>query len=62
MPTHPHITANEQFFAAYAAQDVGGVRQLMAPDVIWFIPGHHPLAGTIAEYLLLAFHNHIIAR
>lgn len=42
------------FFAAYAAKDVAGVSALLAPDISWVVPGHHPLAGTkrgIAEVL-----------
>lgn len=36
----------QAFFAAYAAQDVAGVREVLAPDIRWTIPGHHPLSGT----------------
>lgn len=43
---HPHLQAIEDFFAAYAAQDVPRVSQVLAEDATWFIPGHHPLAGT----------------
>ncbi len=42
---HPHVAAVERFFAAYAAKDVGAVREILAPDVVWRIPGHHPLSG-----------------
>lgn len=34
-----------RFFAAYAAKDVGEVREVMAADIVWTIPGHHPLSG-----------------
>lgn len=34
------------FFAAYAAKNVAAVREVMAADIRWTIPGHHPLAGT----------------
>ena len=33
-------------FAAYGANNVAGVRDVMADDIAWTIPGHHPLAGT----------------
>lgn len=33
------------FFAAYAARNVAAVREVMADDIVWRIPGHHPLAG-----------------
>lgn len=42
----PKLTAIQDFFAAYAAGDVSAVRKVMADDVTWAIPGHHPLAGT----------------
>ncbi|MEU0688391.1 nuclear transport factor 2 family protein [Streptomyces uncialis] len=42
----PKIEAIERFFAAYAANDVDGIAQVLAENVEWTIPGHHPLAGT----------------
>jgi len=42
---HAHLQAIDEFFAAYAAHDVARVRNVIADDVTWFIPGHHPLAG-----------------
>jgi uncharacterized protein len=36
----------QAFFTAYAAKNVAGVREVMADDIAWTIPGHHPLAGT----------------
>jgi ketosteroid isomerase-like protein len=36
----------QAFFTAYAAKNVAGVREVMANDITWTIPGHHPLAGT----------------
>ena len=35
----------EAFFHAYANRDVAAVREVMAEDITWQIPGHHPLAG-----------------
>ena len=43
---HPNLQAIEDFFAAYASKDVARVREVLAPDITWFIPGHHPLSGT----------------
>ncbi|MDJ0466575.1 nuclear transport factor 2 family protein [Streptomyces sp. H27-C3] len=42
----PKIEAIERFFTAYAANDVDGIAQVLADDIEWTIPGHHPLAGT----------------
>jgi len=44
--TVTHIHKIQAFFTAYAAKDVAGVRDVMASDITWIIPGHHPLAGT----------------
>jgi ketosteroid isomerase-like protein len=32
--------------AAYAAVDIGEIDRLLADDVVFHIPGRHPLAGT----------------
>jgi ketosteroid isomerase-like protein len=44
--TDPKIGVIDRFFAAYAADDIEGMSALLAPDVAWTIPGHHPLSGT----------------
>lgn len=33
------------FFEAYANKNVSAAGDVMAADVVWRIPGHHPLAG-----------------
>jgi len=33
-------------FTAYAAKNVEAVREIMAEDITWAIPGHHPLSGV----------------
>jgi ketosteroid isomerase-like protein len=40
-----HLAKIQAFFAAYADKDVAAVRDVMADDIVWRIPGHHPLAG-----------------
>ncbi|MEU4704623.1 nuclear transport factor 2 family protein [Nonomuraea dietziae] len=40
------IEAIEHFFAAYAARDLDGMRSVLADDIEWVIPGHHPLTGV----------------
>lgn len=44
--TDPKIEMIGRFFAAYAANDIGGMSAVLAPDIAWTIPGHHPLSGT----------------
>lgn len=41
-----HLSKIQSFFAAYAQKNVAAIRQVMAEDILWHIPGHHPLAGT----------------
>ncbi|MEU4704625.1 nuclear transport factor 2 family protein [Nonomuraea dietziae] len=43
---NPKIEAINRFFAAYAAQDMNGIRSVLTENVEWSIPGHHPLSGT----------------
>jgi uncharacterized protein len=40
------VEAVSRFFSAYAANDVEGMSSVLAPDIEWTIPGHHPLSGT----------------
>ena len=39
------LEAINRFFDAYSRKDVGAVREVMAEDIVWRIPGHHPLSG-----------------
>lgn len=45
MSSDPKLTAIERFFAAYAGNDRDGIAAVLADDITWTIPGHHPLAG-----------------
>jgi uncharacterized protein len=40
-----NIQVIQDYYAAYAAGDLGKIKSFFAPNVIWRIPGHHPLAG-----------------
>ncbi|MEV7614228.1 nuclear transport factor 2 family protein [Streptomyces sp. NPDC089799] len=40
------IEAINAFFAAYAVYDLDGMRAVLAENIEWTIPGHHPLSGT----------------
>ncbi len=51
-----HLAKLNAFFTAYAVKDVSAIRDVMAEDIVWRFPGHHPLAGEhrgIAEVLAL---------
>ena len=42
----PKLEAIDAFFAAYATYDLDQMRKVLADDIEWTIPGHHPLSGT----------------
>jgi uncharacterized protein len=47
MSENPNIALVQGFFDAYAEHDLEKMREeILAPDVTWRIPGHHPLAGV----------------
>ena len=42
----PNVAIVEAFYEVYAANDVERMkRELLAADVTWAIPGHHPLSA-----------------
>jgi ketosteroid isomerase-like protein len=43
---NPNIRVIKAYYAAYGSGDMNKVAQFFADDVVWHIPGHHPLAGT----------------
>ena len=40
-----NLSKIQEFFSAYAAKNVAAVRDVMSDEIVWRIPGHHPLAG-----------------
>lgn len=42
---HPNVAIVKKFYEAYGKGDLDAIRSLLAPNVVWYIPGHHPLAG-----------------
>ncbi len=43
---HPNLTVIHEFFSAYAVNNLERIKQILAPDIEWIIPGRHPLSGT----------------
>jgi uncharacterized protein len=42
-----NVALVQTFYEAYSANDVDRMkREVLAPDVTWAIPGHHPLSGV----------------
>jgi ketosteroid isomerase-like protein len=44
--SHPNLTLINDFFKAYAANDLDGIKSILSEDIKWHIPGNHPLSGT----------------
>jgi len=42
---HPNVVIIKRYYEAYGKGDVATVREIFAPDIVWWIPGHHPLSG-----------------
>jgi uncharacterized protein len=45
-PDSPNVAIVKRYYDAYGSGDLATVRSILAPDIAWKIPGHHPLAGT----------------
>jgi ketosteroid isomerase-like protein len=45
MAEHPNIELVRRGYAAFGSGDMGTLRELIAPDVIWHTGGHSPLSG-----------------
>jgi uncharacterized protein len=46
LENNTNIQLVQDFFEAYGKNDLAGMRQVLAEDVQWHIPGRHPLSGT----------------
>jgi uncharacterized protein len=44
--THPNLILINNFFKAYANNDHEAIKNILAHDIKWHIPGRHPLSGT----------------
>ena len=44
---HPDAIAYRRTAEAFRTGDLGVVESLIAPDVVWHVPGDHAMAGTI---------------
>lgn len=43
---HPHFALSRRLWDAIATADVETLREVLAPETVWHMPGHSPLAGT----------------
>jgi uncharacterized protein len=46
LENNTNIRIVQNLFEAYGKNDLEGIRQVLAEDVQWHIPGRHPLSGT----------------
>jgi len=46
-PEHPNATAYRDAAAAFRAGDIAKIRTLVNEDVVWHVPGEHPMAGDV---------------
>ena len=46
-PEHRNATAYRQAAAAFRAGDLAAIETLVDHDVVWHVPGTHPLAGDL---------------
>jgi len=46
-PEHPNATAYRRTADAFRSGDREALQSLIDPDVVWHVPGSHPLAGDI---------------
>ena len=44
---HANAAAYRRTADAFRAGDFNAIRSLVAEDVVWHVPGHHPMAGEI---------------
>ena len=46
-PEHPNATAYRDAAAAFRARDISRIRTLIDDEVVWHVPGDHPMAGDV---------------
>jgi ketosteroid isomerase-like protein len=44
---HPNVVAYRRTADAFRAGDLETLRTLIAPDVVWHVPGRHAMAGDV---------------
>ncbi|MBH8566985.1 nuclear transport factor 2 family protein [Nostoc sp. CENA67] len=45
--SHPNVQIVERMYECFNRGDMNTIRnEIFAPDLIWRLPGHHPLSGT----------------
>jgi uncharacterized protein len=47
MAAHPNVTIVQRMYECFNKNDMDTIRrEIFAPDLIWRLPGHHPLSGV----------------
>ena len=47
--TDPRVQVIQDYYEAYGSGDLNNLRPFFAADIVWRIPGQHPLAGDKQE-------------
>ena len=46
-PTHPAMAVVDKMYACFGKGDMATLKsEVFAPDIVWNLPGHHPLSGV----------------
>jgi uncharacterized protein (TIGR02246 family) len=48
-PKHPNIEVWEQVYATFSTGDMDRLADLIAPDVVWHVPGDNLISGTYSS-------------
>jgi ketosteroid isomerase-like protein len=46
MTAHPNADVFKQLYLAFTNADMGRLAELIAPDVVWHVPGNNVISGT----------------
>jgi uncharacterized protein len=46
LENNTNLQVVQNFYEAYGKNDLEGIRQVLAEEIQWYIPGRHPLSGT----------------
>jgi ketosteroid isomerase-like protein len=61
MSDHPNVQRIRDGYDAFAKGDLGALRELMAEDIVWHVPGRSALAGDYAGIdAVLAFFGRVM--
>jgi ketosteroid isomerase-like protein len=54
MSEHPNAAVMRRFYTAFETRDVDAVRDSLADDLVWHIPGRHRFSGDYGKAEIMA--------